>query len=69
MYRRATATAWILLADLGTVLFTVSFSFSERTEGMVVRLRHLEAASDQRRREDEIMENVAGVESALSENP
>lgn len=35
MYKRATATAWILLADLGTVLLTVSLSLSERTEGML----------------------------------
>lgn len=39
MYRRATATAWILLADLGTVLLTVSLSFSDRTEGMVGKLK------------------------------
>jgi hypothetical protein len=34
MYSLATATAWILLADLGTVRLTVSLSSSDRIEGM-----------------------------------
>ncbi len=36
MYRRATATAWILLAPLGTVRLTTSLSLSERTEGISI---------------------------------
>jgi hypothetical protein len=35
MYNLATATVWILLADLGTVRFTVCLSSSERIDGMV----------------------------------
>ena len=34
MYSLATATAWILLADLGTVRLTVSLSSSDRIDGM-----------------------------------
>lgn len=34
MYSLATATAWILFADLGTVRFTVCLSSSERIDGM-----------------------------------
>lgn len=34
-YRRATATAWILLLDLGTMRLTVSLSSSLRMDGMV----------------------------------
>jgi hypothetical protein len=34
MYSFATATAWILFADLGTVRFTVCLSSSERIDGM-----------------------------------
>lgn len=35
MYSRATATAWILFVDFGIVLFTVSLSWSESTDGML----------------------------------
>ena len=34
MYNLATATVWILLADLGTVRLTVCLSSSERIEGI-----------------------------------
>ena len=34
MYSLATATAWILLADLGTVRLTVSLASSDRIDGM-----------------------------------
>jgi hypothetical protein len=34
MYSLATATVWILLADLGTVRLTVSLSSSDRIEGI-----------------------------------
>lgn len=34
MYSLATATAWILLADLGTVRFTVCLSSSDRIDGI-----------------------------------
>jgi hypothetical protein len=35
MYSLATATVWILLADLGTVRLTVSLSSSDRIDGIV----------------------------------
>lgn len=35
MYNLATATAWILLPDLGTVRLTICLSSSDRMDGIV----------------------------------
>lgn len=45
MYNLATATAWILLPDLGTVRLTICLSSSDRIEGIVAGYARRAAAS------------------------